>query len=100
MKRIRVSGAAERDLDEIWKYIAERAASIDVADRVVDSIVDTFPVLARAPAAGRKRDDIESGVRCFPVANYIVYYRATGRYVVIARVIHGMRDQRSAFTAE
>jgi plasmid stabilization system protein ParE len=31
MKRIRVSAPAERDLDDIWRYIVKKSGSLDVA---------------------------------------------------------------------
>ena len=69
MKRIRVSKLAERDLDDIWYEIAKRSASIDVASAVVDSITAVFPLFANNPEAGRRRDELELGVRSFPVEN-------------------------------
>lgn len=100
MKRIRVADPAERDLDAIWLYVARNSGSIEIANGVVDSIVETFRLLARSPEAGAARDEIEPGLRGFPVANYIVYYREIGRRVVIARVIHGRRDPKAAFADE
>ena len=97
MKRIRVAGPAERDLDDIWYYIAKNSGSIEVANGVVDSITETFALFARAPDAGTARDEIEAGLRGFPVGRYIIYYRESGQYVVISRVIHGMRDQKKAY---
>ena len=97
MKRIRVAAPAEEDLDEIWHYIAKNSGSIDIAVGVIDSITGAFPLLAHAPEAGTKRDEIDAGVRGFPVGNYIIYYRESGAYIVIARVIHGMRDQKSNY---
>jgi len=97
MKRIRVSALAERDLDHIWYHIAN-SRGLDIASRLIDSITDTFPLFAQTPDAGTRRDEIEPGVRGFPVGKYIIYYRESKRHVVISRVIHGMRDQKSAFT--
>ncbi len=96
MKRIRVSRLAERDLDDIWYEIAKRSGSIDIASTVVDSITDVFPLFAKNPEAGRRRDELELGVRSFPVANYVIHYRQSGPHLVISRVIHGMRDQKNA----
>lgn len=59
MKRIRVSALAEQDLDEIWYHIAKNSGSIEIANRVVDSITGTFPLFARTPDAGTRRDEIE-----------------------------------------
>jgi toxin ParE1/3/4 len=100
MKRIRVSDVAEQDLDDIWHYIAKNSGSIEIANGAVESIADTFPLFARTPEAGTRRDEIEPGVRGFPVGKYVVYYRVEGPRVLIARVIHGMRDQKSAFLHE
>ena len=97
MKRIRISESAERDLDEIWYFVATQSSSTVPADRLIDSITETFALLARAPEAGTRRDEIDPGVRGFPVGNYIVYYRDSGRSVDISRVLHGMRDQRLAW---
>jgi|SRR5271170_4296917 len=100
MRKVRVSDLAERDLDKIWYYIAKDSGSIEIADRVVESISETFSLLAQNPDAGIHRDKIEPGVRGFPVGKYIVYYRSVGEHVEISRVIHGMRDQKSAFADE
>lgn len=97
MKRIRVSSQAEQDLDEIWLYLAKQSGSIETANGVIDSITDAFALFASTPHAGTRRDEIAPGVLGFPVGKFIVYYREAGPHVVIARVIHGMRDQTQAF---
>src|SRR5512140_2041364 len=96
MKRIRVSHVAERDLDDIWYYILKNSGSVETAGRLIESIAETFPLLAQAPQAGTRRDEIAPGLRGFPVGNYIIYYAETGQHVVISRILHGMRDQTSA----
>ena len=99
-KRIRVAVLAERDLDDIWYYIAGKSGSSDIAKAFVNSITETFPLFAKAPEAGTRRDEIEPELRGFPVSNYIIYYCDIGEEVVIIRVIHGMRDQKTAFADE
>ena len=100
MKRIRVANLAERDLDEIWYRIATQSGNMEIANGVVESITETFPLFASTPEAGTRRDAIELGVRGFPVGKYIIYYRESGNYLLISRVIHGMRDQKSAYCPE
>ncbi len=100
MNRVRVSSLAEQDLDDIWHEIAKRSGSLEIANGVVDSITDIFPLFGSTPEAGRRRDDIELGVRTFPVEKYIIYYRNSGQYLVISRVIHGMRDQKAAYFSD
>ncbi len=97
MKRLRVSSAAERDLDDVWIYVASHSGSGDIADRLIESLVETFSLLLQVPGVGTLREEIAPGVRGFPVGKYIIYYRESGSYVDIARVLHGMRDQRAAY---
>ena len=100
MKRIRVASLAEQDLDDIWYRIATQSSSIGIANGVIETITQTFPLFASTPEAGTRRDEIESGVRGFPVGKYIIYYRESGNFLVISRVIHGLRDQKSVYFAD
>jgi plasmid stabilization system protein ParE len=64
----RIAPRAERDLDDIWLYVAKESGSIDVANRLIDAISDRFFVLAGFPRLGRPRDsDIGRAIRTFPV---------------------------------
>lgn len=73
MKRVRVSRLAEQDLDEIWYEIAKRSGSVDIASSLIDSVTDIFPLFANNPEAGRPRDELEPGLRSFPVEKYVIY---------------------------
>ena len=77
----RLSSLAERDLDEIWSYVA-KDANPTTADRLMDAIVDRFEVLAETTSDG---------------SNYVIYYRHEGD-VLIARVLHGRRDQAAGWS--
>jgi|HubBroStandDraft_1064217.scaffolds.fasta_scaffold121643_3 toxin ParE1/3/4 len=93
MSRYSVSPSAIADLDEIWLYIA-RKASVEVAERVVDSITGAFVLLAAHPGAGRHRPNLGEDIRSFPVNNYRVYYRQDKRgRVRILYVRHTARDE-------
>jgi toxin ParE1/3/4 len=96
MKRYRVAKDAENDLDDIFAWWAERV-SLDIADRLIDAIVDRFWLLGEYPESGRECDDIKPGTRCFPAAKYLIYYRKMRRGVEIAHVFRGARDQRKAW---
>jgi len=93
----RLSALAERDLDEIWSYVAEDA-SPSTADRLIDEVIDRFDLLAEQPRMGRARPEFGAGVRSFAVENYVIYYRQEGNDVQIARVLHGRRDQIAAWS--
>jgi toxin ParE1/3/4 len=60
MRRTRLSAKARADLDEIWLYVAERDGP-DAADRLIDRLTATFPLLAAYPAMGKSRDDLHPG---------------------------------------
>ena len=92
----RLSPLAERDLEEIWSYVAEDA-NPTTADRLMDAIVDRFELLAEQPRMGRLRPEFGAGVRSFTVENHVIYYRHEGD-VLIARVLHGRRDQAAAWS--
>jgi toxin ParE1/3/4 len=89
----RLAPEADSDLDDIWLYLARESGSIEIADRLIDSITEKFCLLARFPHLGRRRDeDLRRGLRSFPVRDYVVIYRVEGEDVVILRVVRGSRD--------
>jgi toxin ParE1/3/4 len=92
----RLSKEAAGDLDEIFLYWAQRA-SLQTADRLLDSIAERFLLLGQHPEAGKPSPDIAPGVRCFPAGKYLIYYRTTSRTSDILRILHGARDQNQAF---
>ena len=92
----RLSALAEQDLEEIWSYVAEDA-SPTTADGLVDAIIKRFELLAEQPRMGRLRPEFGAGVRSFTVENHVIYYRHDGE-VLIARVLHGRRDQAAAWS--
>lgn len=92
----RLSALAGQDPDEIWSYVAEDASS-ETADRHIDAIVERFELLAEQPRMGRLRPEFGAGVRSLAVENHVIYYRHEGE-ILIARVLHGRRDQAAAWS--
>ena len=94
----RVAPSAERDLDDIWLYVARESGSIEIANRLVDSITDRFFLLTSFPYMGRSRDeDFGPGCRTFAVGEYVIVYEVAGEDVLILRVAHGQRDIENLF---
>jgi plasmid stabilization system protein ParE len=54
----RLSALAEKDLDDIWSYVA-KDASLETADRLIDAIFDRFELLFEQPRMGRNRPEFE-----------------------------------------
>jgi len=90
MATVLKSADAERDLLEIWVYIAER--NYDAADRLLEQLDEKFRLLSENPGFGTMRDDLAPSVRGFPVGNYVLFYRPITGGIEVVRVIHGARD--------
>jgi len=60
--------------------VAINSGSIHRANKFVDAIVQRLSVLAHSPKG-----------------DYIVHYRQNKRWVIISRIIHGSRDQDTAY---
>jgi len=89
----RVAPQAEAELDGIWYYVANKSGSIEIADRLIDSITERFLLLSRNPHLGRRRDEeLRPGLRSFTVGEYIILYRIKGEDVLILHVVRGSRN--------
>lgn len=100
--KIVISHAAGKDLDIIADYITERAGR-QIAHRVIDAIERTFNLLAEYPGIGTAQDygPEFDGLRMFPVSrypNYLIFFQAIDRSLIIRRVLHGAMDIEAIFT--
>jgi|GEM_PF-71379 len=87
MARCRLRPQAEADLEAIGDHIARdnpiRAMSF------VDEVMATCRRLAASPLIGRARSDLQDGLRSFPHAGYLIFYRSLPDGVEIVRILHG-----------
>ena len=90
MKTVVLRRSADRDLDDIYDWIA--ADDPVAAERHVRRIVAAAERLAEFPKSGRARPEISEGARSLVVGRYLVLYRIEGEHVEIVRVVHGARD--------
>ncbi|MEX2214303.1 MAG: type II toxin-antitoxin system RelE/ParE family toxin [Phycisphaeraceae bacterium] len=97
MARLDRTAQAERDLLEIWHFIAQDSPS--AADRVVEKIGQLARDLCDTPLIGRERDELRRGLRSYPAGKYLIFYRyVKARDVVeILRIVHGSRNLRRLF---
>lgn len=88
---VRLSAAAERDLEEIADRIAAddpaRALSFVRELRAACLGLSDFP--HRFPLVPRYED---RGVRHRAHGNYLIFYRAVGEEVTVIHILHGARD--------
>ena len=83
----------EAELDDIWVYVARASDSIEIANRLIDTIAERIFLLGQFPQMGRRRDhDLRPGLRSFPVGEYVIIYRVEDADAVILHVMRGSRD--------
>lgn len=96
MEKILLRPEAERDLDEIWWYIAQD--SPHNADKLLDEIEETSRKLVRFKNMGRNRDELHPGLQSFPSGKYLIFYMPITGGIEIVRVLHGMMDIDAFFS--
>jgi toxin ParE1/3/4 len=91
-----LSEQAERDIDAIWVYIADR--DFDAADRVRDEIKAEIQTLALHPGMGHSRQEIKDvRLRVWSIYSYLIVYRFDDHELVVVRVVHGARNIGAVF---
>jgi toxin ParE1/3/4 len=90
-----VSDDAEVEIDQAVEWIG-RERGENAALSFLEAVYGAFQLLARHPEAGRRRADLLTDVRAFPVHSYLVIYREHASHVSISRVIHQKRDLKKA----
>lgn len=92
MNSYRLTKAAEDDIFEIWRYIAED--NLSAADKVEAEILDACQRIADRPDLGHFRRDLtDKDVRFFAVRRtYLVVYDPNRELIEVLRVLHGARD--------
>ena len=95
MNRFRISRQAEQDLEDIWLYLGKQNELL--ADQQIAQILDRFPMLSQFPDMGRKRDDLLTGLRSFPIKPYLIFYTKITDGIEIVRILHQSRDIETQF---
>ncbi len=94
----RIAALVETDLDEIWLHVSKESGSIEIANRLIDTITDRFLMLGDFPRIGRSREsDFGPGYRSLAVGEYVIVYCIENEDALILRVVHGRRDLESLF---
>jgi toxin ParE1/3/4 len=94
----RVAPRAEADLDDIWLHVAKDSGSLEIANRLIETITNRFFTLARFPRIGRSREeDFGPGYRSLVVGEYVIVYCVENEDALILRVVHGRRQLEALF---
>ena len=85
MAEVRVTPAAERDLEGIWTYAWDEWGP-EQADRYLDLLTATFQALAESPKSAPACDHIREGYRRRGVGRHMIYFRVMPyRIAVVSR---------------
>ena len=88
---LRVSAAAEADLEDAVLYIA--ADNPDAAQRWLAEMWRRFEQLTAFPGTGVARYEVRPGLRLLPAGRYLILYSsADDGTVEIIRVLHSTRQ--------
>jgi toxin ParE1/3/4 len=90
-KQLRLTAAAERDLDEIARHLEQQAGTA-VALRFATRLDATLVRLAALGHSGVARDWVAPGLRLHVVGRWCVYFRVTTTETLVLRILHGHRD--------
>lgn len=96
-RRLIWSPEAIADLGAIWDYYAATAGAKS-ADKLIRNIGDVVSVLEEHPHAGRRRDELQQGLRSISIAPHVVFYRVRNNVPEIVRVLDGRRDLDDIFS--
>jgi toxin ParE1/3/4 len=84
---LRWTPAAAADLEQIANYLFEKTP--ENAERIVRTIYNKASQLTTFPSRGRPGKKAGTRELALPALPYIIVYRATPKFVYIARILHG-----------
>ena len=82
------------DLDDIWRYSAERW-SVDQADLYIDDFTRIFELLVSTPEMARERHEFNPPVHIHSHAQHLVVYTLHDSMVLIIRVLGGKQNWKA-----
>ena len=97
---VKITEPAQRQLQEIVRYIADDLQEKRTAIRMLDTLEKELLSLSRLPnqvALTAEEPWHSAGIRRMPVKNYLVYFwvNEEQKQVQITAVVFGRRDQRN-----
>ncbi|WP_165185269.1 type II toxin-antitoxin system RelE/ParE family toxin [Caulobacter soli] len=96
MKRVRLSGEARRDLDDIWTYSRDQWGARRAAAYLRD-IRAAFTLIAERPAINPVLNGLDEGYRKRLVGSHVIFYRLEAGHIEIDRVMHQSEDATLRF---
>jgi len=89
-RQLQLTPLAELDLEDIWRYTAERW-SPGQADHYHHDLIETMEALARGDKVGR-RCVVRDGYSRYAVNSHVVFYRESDYTLDVIRILHQRMD--------
>jgi len=86
-----IAPRAQRDFRSIRLYGLREWGKVR-ADAYQAALANGFERLRDHPQFGKARDDLETGLRAWPVEHHVLYYRVRAEAIEIARILHERAD--------
>ena len=99
--RVSITPAADRDIDDLFGYIAQE--NLDAAVRFLDALHAAFNRLAEMPEIGTPQEfenPLLAELRMWPIKGFdrhLIFYRTRPDRVEIVRVLYASRDIEALF---
>lgn len=95
LRRLEVTQAAKRDLDDVFRYTHEEWG-LDQAFQYSEEMIHAITQLSEFPNLGRDRSEFQERLRSLVVAHHVILYRVFDDLILISRVIHERADMDEA----
>ncbi|WP_396330475.1 type II toxin-antitoxin system RelE/ParE family toxin [Burkholderia anthina] len=89
-RQLQLTPLAEFDLEDIWRYTAERG-SHGQADHCHRDLIETMEALARGDKVGRSCV-VRDGYFRYAVNSHVVFYRESDYTLDVIRILHQRMD--------
>lgn len=93
MKGYRLTEAADRHLQDIWRYSRDRWG-VARANAYLDEIEDALMKAVKSPSLFRARPELGADVLARRVASHVTYGAVENDEFVVIAVLHGRMDPK------
>ena len=91
MASYELSNQALADLQEIWRYGAERWG-IKQADHYTLKINEICEFIVENRGLGRNKSEVIKGLKSYPVGSHSIFYFEQKHHIFVVRILHQRMD--------
>lgn len=98
MQKIVITAPAEKDLDNIYNFIAEDSKTN--AQKFIAELQQTILKLKDFPDMGSKskyKELAANNIRILIHKNYLIFYRTDEKFIYIMRILNGAANYKNLF---